>query len=221
MVAMRKGLTRGRKILLAVVGALVAISLAMAYGFNNLNPILISMAEARARQLAVETINRAVSNVMGTSLTYVDLVTVITDETGRVTMIQANTMLMNELASKAALAAQKNLGELADQGVRLPLGAAFGIGLFSGSGPDINVRVVPVGSVTTQFVTAFESAGINQTRHEILLETNTLMRIVIPSGANTINVTNYVPIAESIIVGQVPDTFISVDDTDQMLNLVP
>lgn len=209
------------KVLIALAVILIMIAGLWYYGLNNLNTILISMAEARARQLAVETINQAVSEVMDQEFTYSDLISVVTDEEGRVTMLQANTKLMNNLASQVALAAQRNLGQLADQGVKLPLGATLGIGLFSASGPDLHVQIVPVGSVTTQFVTTFESAGINQVRHEILLETNTTMRIIVPTGAETISVSAFVPVAESIIVGQVPSSYISVPAEDNIINLLP
>lgn len=199
----------------ALAGALVLIA------FRNLTPLLIAMSEARAKQLAVEAINQAVDEVMDESLSYEALVTVVPGENGQIAMLVANTMKMNDLASAAALVAQRNLGELEDQGIELPLGAALGISLFSGSGPNVRVSIVPVGSVTTRFVTKFESAGINQTRHEISLEATTSMRIVIPTGTDTIQVTSTIPIAESIIVGAVPETYVNVPDTDSMLNMVP
>lgn len=189
--------------------------------FGNMSPILVSMAEARARQLAVEAMNQAIAEVMGTGVTYGDLVRITTDSDGHVSMLEANATLMNDISSKAALAAQRNLDMLADQGVTLPLGAALGINLFSGSGPVIRVSILPVGAVSTRFVTSFESAGINQTRHEISLEASVVMRIVIPTGADSVSVSTYVPIAESIIVGSVPDTFVQVPSADSALNLVP
>ena len=89
------------------------------------------------------------------------------------------------------------------------------------SGPRIPVGVVPVGAITTKFVTRFESAGINQTRHEISIETSTQMRIVIPIGAATVSVTTIVPVAEAIIVGDVPSSYVNVPDVGSMLKLFP
>ncbi len=200
---------------LAVLGGLFALFT------RNLSPILISMAEARARQLAVEAMNRAIAEVMDSSVTYTDLMRVSLDASGRVSMLEANATLMNEIASAAALTAQSKLDTLADEGVGLPLFAALGIDLFSGAGPIIRVSITPVGAVSTRFVTSFESAGINQTRHEISLEASVVMRIVIPAGADSVSVSTYVPIAESIIVGSVPHSDVSVPDGDTALNLVP
>ncbi|MBR3504838.1 MAG: sporulation protein YunB [Clostridia bacterium] len=209
---------RWRAALIALAAALTALAV---WGVHNMNPILVRMAEAKARQLAVEAMNQAIAEVMGSSVTYSDLMRVTSDQQGRVAMIEANAMLMNDISSEAALAAQRNLDALADQGLRLPLGAALGVSLLSGSGPSVQVRMIPVGAVSTRFVTSFESAGINQTRHEISLEASVVMRIVIPSGAGTVSVSTYVPVAESIIVGAVPDTYVNVPGVENALNLVP
>ena len=212
---------KGKRALVAAL-AVLALGAALAtYVVANLNPIVIAMAEARARQLAVSAINQAVAEVMQSSVGYSDLIQVSTDANGRVTMIKANTLLMNDLASKTALTVQKNLAALENEGVSLPLGSAFGVKILSSSGPRIRVGVVPVGSITTRFVTAFETAGINQTRHEISLEASTQMRIVIPTGASTVSITTIVPVAEAIIVGEVPASYVNVPDVDSMLNLIP
>ena len=218
MVARKRQIKKPGRIALIALGLLIALS---AWGMSNLTPVMISMAEARARYLAVIAINNAVSEVMGGALGYDDLVSVITDTNGQVTMLQANTLRMNDLASKAALTAQKNLREVETAGVSLPLGSALGIPLLGAWGPKVRVNVVLIGSVSTRFVTAFESAGINQTRHEISMEASMLMSIVVPTGANSVTVTTYVPVAESIIVGNVPQSYIDVPMESDLLNLVP
>ncbi len=212
---------KGRRVIVALSVLALMLAALAAYALANLNPIVISMAEARARQLAVSAINEAVAEVMRASVDYSDLIQVSTDADGRVTMIRANTPLMNDLASRTALTVQRNLAELEDEGVTLPLGAAFGVKILSSAGPSIRVGVVPVGSITTRFVTAFDSAGINQTRHEISLEASAQMRIVIPTGASSVLVTASVPVAEAIIVGEVPSSYVNVPDVDSMLNLIP
>ena len=93
--------------------------------------------------------------------------------------------------------------------------------LLSGRGPDIKVRIIPVGSVSTDFSDEFIQAGINQTRHKIYLELKTQVRIIVPLGSDIINVSTRVPITDTIIVGDVPDSYVNVDNEDQMLNLVP
>lgn len=186
----------------------------------NLKPVILSMAEAKARVMAVEAVNNAAYEVMRERIRYSDLIVVAMDDAGRVSMLQADTMRMNELGTRTALVAQRNLDALAATGIRIPIGAATGSRLLAGSGPAITVNLVPMGSVTAEFVSEFTSAGINQTRHRIYLKMNTVVRMVIPTGAGQAQVSAYVPIAESIIVGQVPQTFIETL-SDQRLSLVP
>ena len=138
MVAKKKRSALGNRLVILLMCALISACCLVAWGFYNMTPILVSMAEARARQLAVEAMNQAIAEVMGTSITYADLMRVSTDSQGRVAMIEANSTLMNDISSEAALAAQRNLDTLADQGVQLPLGSALGISLLSGSGPEIS-----------------------------------------------------------------------------------
>ena len=210
---------RARRFLLP--GALLALALIAGAGVRNLNGVILRMAEARASQLAVEAVNRAVAEVMGDPVSCAELMQASFDEAGRLSMLTSNTLRMNSIASAVALAAQRRLGELAETGVSIPLGSALGVNLFSGSGPMVRARVIPVGSVTTGFSTAFESAGINQTRHEVSLCARVTMRIVIPTGAHSVTVDALVPIAESIIVGQVPESYVNVPGVDSALNLIP
>ena len=83
------------------------------------------------------------------------------------------------------------------------------------------VRILPVGSVHGEFHTDFQTAGINQTRHRVTLVLTAQVQLVVPTGAKKVEVSTQVAMAESIIVGDVPDTFTDVGDDMDMLDLVP
>ena len=170
--------------------------------------------------MAVQAMNDAVFDVMRSDGLYDDLMTVILDDSGRVSVMRADTAKMNELATTSALRVQQNLSEIAEAGISIPLGAALGGQLFAGSGPRITVRIVPVGAVSTEFKSEFSAAGINQTRHRIFLRIDTTVQMVIPTGTQTAHVSAHVPVAESIIVGEVPDSFVDVANEEDMLNLL-
>ena len=132
-----------------------------------------------------------------------------------------NIMLMHpQVEQLAAIAAQENIDLLADEGIVLPLGSALGSGIFSGKGPRVRFEILPVGTVKTTFVTEFESAGINQTRHKISLEATASVRIVLPSGARTVSVQASALMAESILIGEVPQSYIQVPETGDALNFL-
>ena len=117
--------------------------------------------------------------------------------------------------------AEAELGLSENQQIEIPIGAAQGIRFLAGAGPRIPIQIVPVGAVNTQFTTEFEAAGINQTRHKISMILSTTVRLVIPSGSKRVDVISTVPIAETIIVGAVPDSFVDVNNRDDLLNLLP
>ena len=143
------------------------------------------------------------------------------DAQGRVSMLRANTMRMNELAARTALLAEEELNSAENQFVEIPLGAALGVRFLSGFGPRLEVQILPVGAVHTSFDTEFETAGINQTRHKIFLNLRATVSLIVPTGSQLVEVTSTVPIAESIIVGEVPDSFVDVNNEEDMLDLIP
>lgn len=188
---------------------------------QNLSQTMLDMAFARAYSMAVETINRAVKEVTAQGITYEELIDAQTDAQGRISMLRANTLRMNELAARTALLAEEELNSAENQFVEIPLGAALGVRFLSGFGPRLEVQILPVGAVHTSFDTEFETAGINQTRHKIFLNLRATVSLIVPTGSQLVEVTSTVPIAESIIVGEVPDSFVDVNNEEDMLDLIP
>lgn len=185
---------------------------------KNLEAVILDLAHARAEAMAVEYIHQAIADVMGQGVVYGDMMQVQTDDGGRVTMLQANAVRMNELATATALRAQEKLESAESQSVEIPLGAALGIPFLSALGPKVPVKIVPVSAVNASFSTEFESAGINQTRHKIFLSLQVSVRLVIPSGAKKVSIAGQALIAEAIIVGQVPQSYVQVPEYDDALN---
>ncbi|MDR2656482.1 MAG: sporulation protein YunB [Oscillospiraceae bacterium] len=199
--------------------AAVLIGMLLFFDFN-LKPIILSMASAQARVMATNALNTAVYELMREKITYQDLVTVITDNEGRVAMLQADTMRMTELGARAALLAQRNLNELSAADLRIPIGAITGVRLLAGRGPGVHVNIIPMGSATVEFIDDFSTAGINQTRHRIYLRINATVRMVIPTASSVSDASTQVLLSESILIGQVPGTYANVAP-DNILDLAP
>lgn len=206
-----------RRILLA---ALLLTALAL-YIEGNLTEVTLSLAQAKARTLAVTVLNETVEEVVQEGVGYDTLVRVTKDEQGQVRLLQADTSAMNHLAARVSALAQEKLDRTENGSVQVPLGSALGLTLFAGAGPKLRVQVLPVGAIAARFDTEFQAAGINQTRHRILLTMTATVKLVIPTGAKTVEASTQVAVAESIIVGEVPQSFVDVEDKDDMLNLIP
>lgn len=221
MTALRVKLRR-RLALFCLLVSLAVIVGSILFVEGNLTRVVLSLAQAQARAMAVRILNEAAAELLASGeVTYDALMHVTADESGRVRLIQANTPEMNRLAAKVSLMSQEKLQANRDQVVRVPLGSALGMTLFAGAGPKIEVQVLPVGSVQVAFHTDFQTAGINQTRHRVTLLLTAQVQLVIPTGARTVEASTQVAMAESIIVGEVPDTFTDVGEDMDMLDLVP
>ncbi|RKO67615.1 sporulation protein YunB [Desulfofundulus salinus] len=176
-----------------------------------LRPTIFKIAETRAIQMATEAVNRAVQQkVIDSNLQYQDFVQVHKDNQGHIVLMQANTLKINQFAADVTLIVQSALRQLSRESLRIPLGQITGTQLLAGYGPRIPVGIVPVGSVRVRVDDRFEQAGINQTRHRIYLDFTVEVRIVVPPRSATAQVATRVPLLESIIVGQVPDTFVNI-----------
>ncbi len=211
---------RRRRWLRRLVLVVLILSAVMLLVERNFRPLVFALAEARSAALATQVLSAAVAEALEDGVAYDDLMSVRMDDKGQVALLSANTMRLNQLADKAGAAAQRMLSQMSSERVAVPLGAALGLTLFAGSGPDIPVSIVPVGSITTDFETEFEACGINQTRHKVYLTVTASIRIVIPTGAKTTQVTVNMLAAESIIVGAVPEGFVGYNLSGEELNLV-
>ncbi|MGN0991747.1 MAG: sporulation protein YunB [Candidatus Ventricola sp.] len=188
---------------------------------HNFRPLVFSLAEARSAAMASQVLSGALAEAIEDGVTYEELMNVKMDQSGQVALLSANTMAMNRLAARAGDAALRRLNNMSSERVTVPLGAVLGTTLFSGSGPGVPVSIVPIGSIFTDFATEFEACGINQTRHKVYLQVTANIRIVIPTGAKTTKVSANMLVAESIIVGRVPEGFVGYDLTEEELNMVP
>ena len=187
---------------------------------RNFKPLVFSLAEARSAAMASQVLNGALAEAIEDGIAYEDLMTVRMDERGQVALLMANTMRMNQLADHAGQAALRRLNNMSSERVTVPLGAALGMTLFAGTGPGIPVSIVPIGSISTDFATEFEACGINQTRHKVYLKVTASIRIVIPTGAKTTQVSANMLVAESIIVGSVPEGFVGYNIGEEELNMI-
>lgn len=169
---------------------------------------IIAFAKTEANWKATKAINQAVLENINAGITYDDLVNIQKDSRGQVIFMEANVITINRLAAQTVLRAQQQLENLSQESISIPLGQVLGSNLLANYGPRVGVELVPLGTVKVQVRDGFESAGINQTRHWISLEVQSRLQVVIPFIEAEVPVEVRVPIADAIIVGPVPSTFL-------------
>lgn len=186
-----------------------------------INPVIMDTVELKSKALATRAMNSSIGDVVMNSIVYDDLVSIISDEFGNISMIQANSLEINNLSKDLAQTCEKRIEEFGKAGVSIPIGTFTGIPIFVGRGPRIKVKMTPIGSVRCQFVSHFESAGINQTVHKIYVNIKANVGVVMPLSSRSFSAEQEVLISESVIVGQVPEVYLYSDTLDTLLNFVP
>ena len=126
-------------------------------------------------------------------------------------MVKADTVRLNTLATKISLKGQDELEKMGKVGFKIPLGYVSKISILSYLGPDIIVKMRPIGRVEVSYESVFESAGINQTRLKIYMNVKSTMQIILPFESRDLEVVNNVPVCETIIVGEIPRTILGSD----------
>ncbi len=178
---------------------------------KNLRDTIFTVAGARATQAATEAINQAIAEKVVGSVDYRELIYTVQDNNGRIVLMQANTLKLNKIASDTTLAVQQKLRELGNEKFNIPLGQALGSKLLASYGPLIKVVIVPVGTVQVRVSDDFDEAGINQTKHRLLLNVETRVKVVIPLTSSEATVRTQVPITETVLIGEIPKTYIKLN----------
>lgn len=190
------------------------------YVDTSLRPTITVLAETKALELANRSINKAVGEIVKDKISYSDLMNTKLDSDGKITMIQANTIMMNKIASDVALQIQDELKQVKTTTSYIPIGTALGSPILAKYGPQLKVSIEPIGTVSVDFKTNFESSGINQSRHSIYLQAKTQVKVVIPLTTTTKEVKAQIPICETIIVGDVPNSYVNIPDNG-VINTIP
>jgi len=176
----------------------------------SLKPTILAYAETQAKWAATEAIHKAVLEEAGKNIEYQDMFHIEKDLQNRVVFMQPNVFIINKIASESALKIQKKLEELKKESFDIPLGQMLGSKLLAHCGPSVNIILLPIGTVKVSPIDKFEEAGINQTRHSIYLQVNSKVKIIIPFLSTVSDVNTRVPIAEAVILGEVPKTYLSI-----------
>ncbi len=195
----------------ALIWGIVVLALSAALfvaAVVHMEPILSSMATARASNTVNRIVVEAVSDaIQGGEIDYDMLVEFEKDSEGRVTALKSNMAAFNRLQARIADDILMRLSEVSTTTLSIPIGTLTGSSLLAGRGPLLKVKMQSVGSTTASFRNTFSAAGINQTRHQILLNVEVNVSILLPGFRTSTKVTNEISVAETVIVGNVPENY--------------
>lgn len=202
------------------LGCLLLAVAIMAEG--HVRPIIQAVTGSYAKTYATSAVNDAVTNVLEVKgLKYENLIKLTYNEAGAVQALETDMVNINLLQSDITTELVNAVVDFTSQPVEIPVGNLFGSQFLSGRGPMVEVKLIPAGYVETDVINRFESAGINQVRHSIVMTVRISLTAVIPGYRVDATVEQEIILAETVIVGAVPEAFTLVGDgTEPMVGLI-
>lgn len=182
---------------------------------GRLRPIITGVTGAYAKAYATTAVNQAVTQVMAQkALDYGQVVQLTYNENGGVAALTTDMAQLNLLQSDITNHLVQSVVEFTSRPVEVPLGSLVGGQLLSGRGPGVEVRLVPAGFVETNIRNHFEAAGINQVRHSLMMTVHINLTAILPGYRVDATVDQEIVLAETVIVGLVPDAYTLIEDTE-------
>lgn len=170
-------------------------------------PIVWEYGESGIEKMLVNSSNIAISSIGITQ--YDDLTTINYDSSNKITSIVTNSAKVNQLANALAMTTQGEIDKQASLGLKIPIGTCTGITFLVGRGGDITLTVQPHGNILCRFYSTFTSSGINQTLHQVWVSMESEATLVLPFGSKNINKQAEYLVAECVIVGEIPNVYLS------------
>ena len=189
----------------------IAMSLGLfRYLSRQLSPIIETVAENNAKNLISLSAASAVNDCLSSGqFTYHSFVDTATHADGRIVSLSLRPAESAQFKNAVIKMLTKQLENISSDALEIPIGTLTGELLFSALGPSVRVRVQSIGNVMGNYQNEFSAAGINQTRHSVYLDLSITMNLLIPGKIITINSVERVCVAETIIIGEVPDTYLN------------
>ena len=174
----------------------------------HMKPVVVDLATARISNAVNRIVVAAVNDAVDSGrIDYEQLVDFDKDAEGHVTALRSNMAAFNRLQASIADDILQRMAEVSSTDLAIPIGTLTGSPLLAGRGPCLRVRMQSVGTATARFDNQFSSAGINQTRHRIILDVDVHVSILLPGLTTYTKVSNEISVAETVIVGGVPGTY--------------
>jgi len=205
---------RGRRLspaeqfFLSVAAGFLLSLLAIRLFHLQLRPLIVDMAASKVDNAMSLAVSEVVADDIALGVvSYDDLISFETDGSGQIVALKSNMGEANLLRVHILHRLVSELDQLTTEELNIPMGNLTGNVLLSGLGPNIPVRILSVGSASTGFENQFSAAGINQTRHQIVLKITVTVNLLLPGGITQHTADSRITVAETVLMGQVPENY--------------
>lgn len=198
-----------------IIVIIVILNITVMFFDQRVMPSVTEIATIMAKSQTLDIINKKSVDILSKDFKYDEMVKIEKDNQGNIILIQADTGKLNYIAAELSTECNKELSDMKNNAIKVPLGWMSDKSAFYNVGPKISVEIEPIGNISTSYESKFESAGINQTRHKIYLNVTAKIRLKLPLRNQDAEVSTQVPVSDTIIVGKIPNTTLGFPTNDQ------
>ena len=204
-----------RKRILRTLALILAIVMVMLILFRRrFNEPIRTLAQTQITNATSDLINDAIDQqIEAGDIHYDRIVYFEKDLNGRITALKTNMSEVNRLKTSTLNLINDEILALDTSDIGIPVGSLFVAEIFSGKGPIIPVEIISIRNSDAYFTSKFTQAGINQTLHQLSMSVLVDVAVLVLGETASFTVTSEVVVAETIIVGDVPDTFFQTGGT--------
>ena len=171
--------------------------------------VIRELAEIQVKNTTSDLTNDAIAKQIADGIIQYDRIVYFEkDLDGRITALKTNMSEVNRLKTDILNIINDEILALDTSDIGVPLGSLFLPELLSGKGPSIPVHILSIRNSDANFSSAFSQAGINQTLHQLTMLVSVDVAVLVLGQTSSFTVTSEVVVAETVIVGDVPDTFL-------------
>ncbi len=171
--------------------------------------VIRELAETQVKNTTSDLTNDAIAKQIADGVIQYDRIVYFEkDLDGRITALKTNMSEVNRLKTDILNIINDEILALDTSNLGIPLGSLFLPEFLSGKGPAIPVHILSIRNSDANFTSSFTQAGINQTLHQLIMEVSVDVAILVLGETGSFTITSEVVVAETVIVGDVPNTFL-------------
>lgn len=198
-----------RRLLLRILVLLLVFAVAFLALRMKYRDVVRDLAQTQVKNSTSDLTNDAIAKqIANGNIAYDRLVFFEKDLNGKITALKTNMSEVNRLKTDILNIINDEILALDASSIGIPLGSLFLPELLSGKGPAIPVHILSIRNSDASFVSHFEQAGINQTLHKLTMVVSIDVSVLALAETNSFTLESEVVVAETVIVGDVPQTFI-------------
>ena len=171
--------------------------------------VIRELAETQVKNTTSDLTNDAIAKQIAEGIIQYDRIVYFEkDLDGRITALKTNMSEVNRLKTDILNIINDEILSLDTSDIGIPIGSLFLPEFLSGRGPTIPVHILSIRNSDATFASDFSQAGINQTLHQLAMEVSVDVAVLVLGQTSSFTITSEVVVAETVIVGSVPNTFL-------------